>query len=75
MHRNQIIKGDSAQILKELPAGALDLVVTDPPYLVNYRDRDGRSLRNDTNSDAVMSVFAPMARAMKRDSYAICFAG
>ncbi|GFE50526.1 methyltransferase [Roseobacter cerasinus] len=47
----------------------------DPPYLVNYRDRDGRNLRNDTNADGVMPVFAPMAQAMKPNSYAVCFAG
>ena len=75
MFRNQIIEGDSARVLKDVPASSLDLVVTDPPYLVNYRDRDGRSLRNDDNADGVMPVFAPMARAMKQDSYAVCFAG
>lgn len=75
MFRNQIIEGDSAHVLKEMPEGSIDLVVTDPPYLVNYRDRDGRSLRNDDNAGGVMPVFAPMASAMKRDSYAVCFAG
>lgn len=75
VNRNQIIEGDSANILQQIPEGAIDLIVTDPPYLVNYRDRDGRSLRNDNNAEAVMSVFAPMARAMKPNSYAICFAG
>ncbi|WP_299587707.1 DNA methyltransferase [uncultured Tateyamaria sp.] len=75
MHRSQIIEGDSAIVLNDLPEGAIDLIVTDPPYLVNYRDRDGRSLRNDDNTEAVMSVFAPMARAMRQDSYAVCFAG
>lgn len=75
MFRNQIIEGESANVLKKMPAGSVDLVVTDPPYLVNYRDRDGRSLQNDTNANGVMPVFAPMARAMKPNSYAVCFAG
>ncbi|MDX8353991.1 DNA methyltransferase [Cognatiyoonia sp. IB215182] len=75
MKRNQIIAGDSAQVLKDLPAGSVDLVVTDPPYLVNYRDRDGRTLRNDNDATGVMPVFVPMARVMKPDSYAVCFAG
>ena len=75
MFRNQIIEGDSAQVLKDVPAGTVDLIVTDPPYLVNYRDRDGRSLRNDTNAGGVMPVFGPMARAMKPNSYAVVFAG
>ena len=75
MYRNHIIEGDSAHVLNTLPAGTIDLVVTDPPYLVNYQDRAGRSLRNDTNAAGVMPVFAPMARAMAANSYAICFAG
>ena len=75
MFRNQIIEGDSAHVLKNVSEGSIDLVVTDPPYLVNYRDRDGRSLRNDNNADGVVPVFSPMARAMKQNSYAVCFAG
>ncbi|WP_238365428.1 DNA methyltransferase [Mesobacterium pallidum] len=75
MHMNHIVEGDSANILNTLPEHFVDLVVTDPPYLVNYRDRSGRSLQNDDNAQGVLPVFAPMARAMKPDSYAICFAG
>lgn len=75
MKRNLIFEGNAAQILQQLPQGSIDLVVTDPPYLVNYQDRSGRRLQNDDNPDGVMPVFAPMARAMKQDSYAICFAG
>lgn len=75
MQNNQIIEGDAAQVLKTIPAGTIDLVVTDPPYLVNYQDRTGRSLRNDDNPAGVLPVFEPMARAMNKDSYAICFAG
>ncbi|MEM9011435.1 MAG: DNA methyltransferase [Pseudomonadota bacterium] len=72
---NDILCGDAAAVLRSLPEQSVDLVVTDPPYLVNYRDRTGRSLRNDDNPDAVLPAFAPMASAMKRDSYAVCFSG
>ena len=75
MYRNQIIEGDAARVLKSVEKGAVDLVATDPPYLVNYRDRTGRSLQNDDNPDGVMPLFEPMAQAMKQDSYAICFTG
>lgn len=75
MQTNHIHEGDAARILAALPEHSLDLIVTDPPYLVNYCDRDGRRLRNDDNPDGVLPVFDPMARAMKPDSYAICFAG
>lgn len=75
MERNSIITGDAVQVLKTVTEGTIDLVVTDPTYLVNYRDRSGRSLQNDDNPDGVLPVFAPMACAMKANSYAICFAG
>lgn len=75
MERNSIITGDAAQVLANVTEGTIDLVVTDPPYLVNYKDRSGRSLQNDNNPDGVLPVFAPLACAMKANSYAICFAG
>lgn len=75
MDMNTILQGDAAQVLANLPENSIDLIVTDPPYLVNYKDRSGRRLRNDDNPAGVLPVFAPMARAMKQDSYAVCFAG
>lgn len=75
MTKNMIIEGDAAVVLQDMPEGSLDLVITDPPYLVNYRDRSGRRLENDDNPAGVLPVFSPMARTMKQDSYAICFAG
>lgn len=29
-----------------MPWASVDLILTDPPYLVNYRDRCGRSIAN-----------------------------
>ena len=40
---NQIVQGDCRQILKSISSQSVDLVLTDPPYLVNYRDRSGRT--------------------------------
>ena len=73
--QNQIIHGCAAAVLNQVPEESIDLVVTDPPYLVNYKDRSGRSLKNDSNPQGVMSVFKPMVRALKQNAYAICFAG
>lgn len=73
--QNQIIHGDAAEVLAELQEGAIDLVITDPPYLVNYKDRQGRSLQNDDNPDGVLPVFEPLARSLKEDAYMICFCG
>ena len=72
---NQILCGDSAQILSRLPASSVDLVVTDPPYLVNYQDRNGRKVRNDDNAEAVLPVFDEISRVLKPDSYCVSFCG
>jgi DNA modification methylase len=38
---NTIIHGDCIQALATLDAALVDFALTDPPYLVNYRSRDG----------------------------------
>ena len=73
--QNQIIQGESKSILSGFDAEGIDLCVTDPPYLVNYQDRDGRSLANDGNPQAVLSVFDEIYRVLKPDSYCISFYG
>ena len=60
---NQIVQGDSVQILKTLPSVSVDLVVTDPPYLVNYRNRSGQTITNDSRSSAgVLAAFSDAYR-------------
>ena len=54
---------------------SIDLIVTDPPYLVNYRDRAGRSLANDDNAAGVLPVFPELYRVLKPDSYCVLFCG
>ena len=46
---NRIIQGECAAVLKTLPAQSVDFVLTDPPYLVRYKDRDGRTIQNDSD--------------------------
>ena len=73
--RNEILQGDAKARLKELEAESVDLVVTDPPYLVNYKDRHGRQVANDTNAGAVLPVFDEVYRVMKPDTLCISFCG
>lgn len=72
---NQILWGESTSLLSRFPKESIDLVVTDPPYLINYRDRDGRSIINDDNPEAVLSVYKELYRVLKPDSYCISFYG
>jgi site-specific DNA-methyltransferase (adenine-specific) len=36
MNTNSIITGDCRDVLRTLPAGVADLVVTDPPFNIGY---------------------------------------
>ena len=75
MKNNQIIHGDAAKALAELPGECVDLVVTDPPYLGRYRDRLGRTLANDDNPEAVMAVYPELYRVLKPGGYCVTFYG
>ena len=72
---NQIMQGDCTQILKTLPAESVDLVVTDPPYFVRYKDRAGRTIRNDDNPANVLGAFSDLYRVLKPDTFCISFYG
>ena len=47
--RNSILHADCIKALPRLPSASVDFILTDPPYLVNYRSRDGRKVANDDN--------------------------
>lgn len=72
---NKLIHGDATRELQSLTDDSIDLVVTDAPYLCQYRDRHGRTIANDDSPEFVLSVFPEMYRVMKRDSYCILFCG
>lgn len=72
---DSIICGNALNILRGVPDGAIDLTVTDPPYGVRYKDRTGRSVRNDNNLQAVLPVFDELYRAMKQNSFCVSFYG
>lgn len=72
---NRVLWGDCIQVMEQIPDESVDLVVTDPPYLVNYTDRNGRKLANDNDSRWVQPAFAQIYRVLKPDSFCICFYG
>ena len=72
---NQVIHGDCVDVLKSFPAESVDLIITDPPYLVNYKPRDGRRCENDNNADWLWPAFQELARVLKPDSFCASFYG
>lgn len=72
---NTILHGDCISIMHSLPANSVDFILTDPPYLVRYQDREGRSIHNDSNSDWLMPAFSEAYRVLKQDHFMISFYG
>jgi DNA modification methylase len=75
MNFDQILCCDANAILPTFAPSSADLVVTDPPYLVRYRDRSGRSIANDDRPESVLPAFAEIFRVLKPDSYCLTFYG
>jgi site-specific DNA-methyltransferase (adenine-specific) len=74
---NSIIQGDCIEVLKSLPDRSVDFVLTDPPYLVRYKDRSGRTVKNDCGKhpESVLGAFAELYRVMKPNSLCVSFYG
>ena len=72
---NQIIHGDCIKVMRGMPDASVDLIVTDPPYLVNYRPRDRRSIAHDNDDKWLKPAYAEMHRVLKPDAYAVSFYG
>lgn len=67
--RNRLLHGDCLALLPQMTAESVDLVLTDPPYIVRYQSRDGRSIPNDDTDEWLAPAFADMYRLLKPDSY------
>jgi adenine-specific DNA-methyltransferase len=72
---NRIIHGDCVAVMRTMPAESVDLIVTDPPYLVNYRSRDGRRVPGDNDNHWLRPAFAEIHRVLRRNSFAVSFYG
>lgn len=73
---NTIILGDCCKILEQMKDSSIDLIVTDPPYLINYRsnhrkDKNHRfckPIENDNNPKLVKIVIKECYRVLKQNS-------
>jgi len=72
---NTIAHGDCIEIMRQMPSASIDFILTDPPYLVDYRDRDGRTIQNDVNADWLKPAMAEAYRVLKQNRVAIMFYG
>jgi DNA modification methylase len=70
-----VMHGDCIDLMQKMTSESVDFLLTDPPYLVNYRDRSGRTVTNDDNGDWLQPAYSEMFRLLKQDSFCITFYG
>jgi adenine-specific DNA-methyltransferase len=72
---NTILNADCVKALPMLRDASVDFILTDPPYLVSYRPRCGRTIAGDSNGAWLKPAFAEMHRVLKPDSFCFSFYG
>lgn len=61
--------------MQSWPANSVNFILTDPPYLVNYRDREGRSIANDGDGKWLPIAFSEMYRLLEPNRFCVSFYG
>lgn len=72
---NTITQGDCIEVMHEMPANSVDFILTDPPYLVNCRDCNGRTIQNDAKADWLKPAIREAYRVLKQNRVAVMFYG
>jgi DNA modification methylase len=70
-----VLSGDCIEVMRGLDRESVDFILTDPPYLVGYRSRDGRTIRNDADDRWLKPAFSEAYRVLRRDSFCVSFYG
>jgi DNA modification methylase len=74
-HLNKVFHADCVDFLPQLAAESINFVLTDPPYLVGYKSRDGRALANDSGDAWLRPAFREIYRVLQADAYCVSFYG
>jgi adenine-specific DNA-methyltransferase len=72
---NRILLGDCVRVMGQMPKESVDMILTDPPYAVQYEDRSGRRVENDDRTDWIAPAFTEMYRVLKPDRFCVSFYG
>ena len=65
---NTIACGDALNLIKEIPDGGIDCIITDPPYGL-----DSVGIRNDADLSLFYSLLPELYRVLKKDSFFLTF--
>ena len=77
----KLLKGDCLSVMKDLYDESIDLIVTDPPYLIKYKTNHRKDknhdfcseIDNDDNYDLISNFFHESYRVLKNNSAMYCF--
>ncbi|WP_251121670.1 DNA methyltransferase [Escherichia coli] len=61
--------------MARIPDNAIDFILTDPPYLVGFRDRSGRTIAGDKTDEWLQPACNEMFRVLKKDALMVSFYG
>lgn len=78
----KLYKGDCLELMKDIPNESIDLIVTDPPYLIKYKTNRRKNkehdfcseILNDDNYDLISNYIKECFRILKNDTamYMFC---
>ena len=71
----KLYNGDCLEIMKDIPDKSIDLIVTDPPYLIdyqsNYRRNKYEKIKNDIKAEELISNYFKECYRVLKDNTAI----
>lgn len=77
MEKFYIQQGDCLELMKNIPDGSIDLVVTDPPYgmgfVSNRRKEKYNPIKNDTSLHWLNALVDELYRVLKTNTAVYCF--
>lgn len=53
---SRFVLGNCIDVMTRIPDNAIDFILTDPPYLVGFRDRSGRTIAGDKTDEWLRPV-------------------
>jgi len=75
-------QGDCLEVMKDIPDNSIDLILTDPPYLINYKTNYRKNkehdfctvIKNDNNPELISDYIKECYRIMKDNTamYMFC---
>lgn len=72
---SRFVQGNCIEIMSGYPEKSVDFILTDPPYLVGFRDRSGRTIAGDITDEWLQPACHEMYRVLKKDALMVSFYG